>query len=43
MYKTNKFPSAAVKMRSLYAEKKTNASVKSRIQKMLNIKDEEEK
>lgn len=43
IYKINKFASAEDKMRSLYAEKKTNASVKSRIKKMLNIEDEEKK
>lgn len=43
IYKLNKFPAAEDKMRSLYAEKKTNSSVKSRIKKMLKIEDEEEK
>ncbi len=42
MYKTNKFGSAATKMKALYYEKKTNASIKSRIKKMLQIEDEEE-
>ena len=42
IYKTNKFHSAEAKMRDLYAEKKTNSSVKSRIKKMLNIKDTDE-
>lgn len=42
IYKSNKFHSAEAKMRSLYDEKKTNSSVKSRIKKMLNIKDEDE-
>ncbi len=42
MYKTNKFAAAEPLMRSLYAEKKTNSGVKSRIKKMLSIEDEEE-
>lgn len=42
IYKTNKFASAEGKMRSLYAEKKTNSSIKARIQKMLNIVETEE-
>ncbi len=42
MYKTNKFGSAATKMKALYYEKKTNSSIKSRIKKMLKIEDEEE-
>lgn len=40
IYKLNKFSAAEDKMRALYAEKKTNASVKSRIKKMLKIEDE---
>lgn len=42
IYKTNKFSSAQEKMRSLYSEKKTNSSIKSRIQKMLNIEDKDD-
>lgn len=42
IYKTNKFSSAEDKMRALYAEKKTNSSIKSRIKKMLKIEDEDE-
>jgi len=42
IYKLNKFPSAEDKMRALYAEKKTTASVKSRIKKMLKIVDTED-
>ena len=41
MYKTNKFSEAETVMRDMYAEKKTNSSVKSRIKKMLNIEDED--
>lgn len=41
MYKTNKFSEAESVMRDMYAEKKTNSSVKSRIKKMLNIEDED--
>ncbi len=41
IYKLNKFNSAEDKMRALYAEKKTNASIKTRIKKMLKIEDEE--
>lgn len=40
IYKTNKFSSAEPKMRAMYEEKKTNSSIKSRIKKMLDIKDE---
>ena len=42
IYKTNKFSSAQEKMRSLYSEKKTNSSIKSRTQKMLNIDDKDD-
>ena len=42
IYKTNKFHSALEKMRSLYDEKKTNSSIKSRIQKMLNIEEKDD-
>lgn len=41
MYKMNKFHSAEAVMRTIYADKKANASVKNRIKKMLNIEDEE--
>ena len=40
MYKTNKFSSAESKMRDLYADKKTNSGIRSRIKKMLDISDE---
>ena len=40
MYKTNKFSSAESKMRELYADKKTNSGIRSRIKKMLDISDE---
>lgn len=43
IYKQNKFESAKSIMYKLYEEKKTNASIKSRIKKMLNIEDENEK
>jgi len=42
IYKTNKFSEAEAVLRDLYAEKKTNSSVKSRIQKMLNIEEDTE-
>ena len=42
IYKTNKFHSAQEKMNSLYNEKKTNSSIKSRIQKMLNIEENDD-
>lgn len=42
IYKTNKFHSAQEKMHSLYNEKKTNSSIKSRIQKMLNIEENDD-
>lgn len=42
IYKTNRFSSAEAKMRDLYAEKKTNSSIKSRIKKMLKIEDDDE-
>ena len=41
MYKTNKFGAAATKMKALYYEKKTIASIKNRIKKMLQLEDEE--
>ncbi len=41
MYKMNKFNSAEITMRAIYADKKANSAVKSRIKKMLNIEDEE--
>ncbi len=41
IYKTNKFNSVEATMRSIYADKKTNSGVKARIQKMLDITDEE--
>ena len=40
MYKNRHFSSAESLMKNLYAEKKTNASIKSRIKKMLNLEDE---
>lgn len=40
IYKTNKFDSAEAVMRSIYADKKANSGVKSRIQKMLSIDTE---
>lgn len=43
MYKMNRFNSAEATMRNIYADKKANSGVKNRIQKMLNIEDEEEK
>ena len=43
MYKMNKFNSAEATMRAIYADKKANSGVKNRIQKMLNIEDEEKK
>ena len=42
MYKTNKFSSAVSVMRTIYADKKANTSVKNRIKTMLSIEDEEE-
>ena len=39
MYKTNKFSSAESKMRELYADKKTNSGIRTRIKKMLDIAD----
>ena len=42
MYKMNKFNSAEVTMRAIYADKKANNGVKNRIKKMLSIEDEEE-
>ena len=42
MYKMNKFNSAEVTMRAIYADKKANSAVKSRIKKMLSIEDEED-
>lgn len=41
MYKMNKFNSAEVTMRAIYADKKANNGVKNRIKKMLNISDTE--
>ncbi|MBR1640479.1 MAG: HEAT repeat domain-containing protein [Treponema sp.] len=40
IYKTNKFASAESKMRELYADKKTNSGIRTRIKKMLEIEDE---
>lgn len=40
IYKNKHFSSAEDMMRSLYSDKKTNASIKSRIKKMLEIEDE---
>ena len=42
IYKTNKFASAVPVMKSIYADKKANSAVKSRIKKMLSIEDEDE-
>ena len=42
IYKMNKFNSAEATMRAIYADKKSNSGVKNRIQKMLNIQEEEE-
>ncbi len=42
IYKTNKFNAAEDKMRELYAEKKTNSSIKNRIKKKLKIEAEKE-
>ncbi len=41
IYKTNRFNSAEVTMRAIYADKKANSGVKNRIKKMLSIEDEE--
>ena len=41
MYKMNKFNSAEVTMRAIYADKTANNGVKNRIKKMLNISDTE--
>ena len=43
IYKMNKFNSVEATMRAIYADKKANSGVKNRIQKMLNISDEEDK
>lgn len=40
IYKTNKFDKAVPYIRGLYDDKKTNAAVKSRIKKLLNIEDD---
>ena len=42
MYKNKKFAAAEEKMKTIAKDKKANASVKSRIKKMLNIEDEPE-
>ena len=42
MYKNKKFAAVEPKMQEIAKDKKANATVKSRIKKMLNIEDEPE-
>lgn len=43
MYKNHKFASLETQLRAIYADKKANSQIKTRIKKMLDIPDEEEK